>query len=367
MSKKYFRYLMKSFWPVATVYITLFIICLVVTPFIVDLFCIMLFRMRALSYSTYMAAMGPGCIFLATLLPFIIHSRYYSKNRSDILLSMPMNRGQAFLTEGVFGLALITALLVGGYGIGLGLCNAIGNGYFALGSLDADLVGLPLLFLACVIAFLSSTFAVSVSNSGFQAVVMIILVNILPLFINTLIGGNSFEWYYGQLPNYLSHSEVFESALGAVILEGFNEQSSRLFLNSMIAFACQFIVWGGFAVLGFFEFKKMKSEHLGTVIPQRFGVVNTLTLTALLGFALMTQTVMGEIANGYFYAFELPLFLFSYFIISVIYFVAIFIVRRKAKFRKDDWVRFAIAIVGGIILGAAMYGIVRAIHPISYY
>ena len=96
---------------------------------------------------------------------------------------MPMNRGQAFLTEGVFGLALITALLVGGYGIGLGLCNAIGNGYFALGSLDADLVGLPLLFLACIIAFLSSTFAVSVSNSGFQAVVMIILVIIMAEYV----------------------------------------------------------------------------------------------------------------------------------------------------------------------------------------
>ena len=132
----------------------------------------------------------------------------------------------------------------------------------------------------------------------------------------------------------------------------------------MIAFLCQFLFWGGMVVLAFFEFKKIKSENLGTVIPQRFGVVNSLTLLSMLSFALMTQLVMADICNGSsMYAYEFILFAFAYFLISVFYFVAIFIVRRKAKFRKDDWIRFAIAISAGIVVGVAMFGITNANNP----
>ncbi|MBR5990859.1 MAG: hypothetical protein IK034_03375, partial [Bacilli bacterium] len=125
---------------------------------------------------------------------------------------------------------------------------------------------------------------------------------------------------------------------------------------------------GGMVVLALFEFMKIKSENLGTVIPQRFGVVNSLTLLSMLSFALMTQLVMADICNGSsMYAYEFILFAFAYFLISVFYFVAIFIVRRKAKFRKDDWIRFAIAISAGIVVGVAMFGITRAITPDPYY
>ena len=370
MSKKYFRYLMKSFWPIATVYITLFAISLIAIPFVIDLFCILLFRIRAIGFSSYMLAMGPFCIFLSGLLPLLMHTRYYSKNRSDVILSMPMNRSQAFVTEGLFGLAIITTLLVAGYAIGCGLCNALGNGYSALGTFEADLLGLPLLYLACVITFLSSTFAVSVANSGFQAVVMILIVNALPGFLYSLVGGsftsfsNLFSMFSSESPNWLSQSEVFERALMFAISDVSNPESLKMFGNAMIAFLCQFLFWGGMVVLAFFEFQKIKSENLGTVIPQRFGVVNSLTLMYMLFFALMTQLVMADLCNGYsVYAYEFILFAFAYFLISVFYFVSIFIVRRKAKFRKDDWIRFAIAIGAGIVVGVAMFGITRAVNP----
>ncbi|MBR6225990.1 MAG: hypothetical protein IKQ78_02130 [Bacilli bacterium] len=376
MSKKYFKYLMKSFWPIATVYITLFAISLIAFPFVIDLFCVLLFRIRAIGFSSYMVAMGPFCIFLSGLLPLLMHTRYYSKNRSDVILSMPMNRSQAFITEGLFGLALITTLLVAGYAIGCGLCNALGNGYSALGTFEADLLGLPLLYLACVITFLSSTFAVSVANSGFQAVVMLLIVNALPGFLYSLVSGsftsfsNLFSVFSNEAPNWLSQSEVFEKALMSAISYGSSPESLEMFGSAMIAFLCQFLFWGGMVVLAFFEFKKIKSENLGTVIPQRFGVVNSLTLMSMLSFALMTQLVMADICNGSsMYAYEFILFAFAYFLISVFYFVAIFIVRRKAKFRKDDWIRFAIAISAGIIVGVAMFGITRAItpSPSNYY
>ena len=370
MSKKYFRYLMKSFWPIATVYITLFAISLIAVPFVIDLFCVLLFRIRAIGFSSYMLVMGPFCIFLSGLLPLLMHTRYYSKNRSDVILSMPMNRRQAFITEGLFGLALITTLLVAGYAIGCGLCNALGNGYSALGTFEADLLGLPLLYLACVITFLSSTFAVSVANSGFQAVVMLLIVNALPGFLYSLVSGsftsfsNLFSVFSSEAPNWLSQSEVFEKALMFAITYGFNPESLEIFGSAMIAFLCQFLFWGGMVVLALFEFMKIKSENLGTVIPQRFGVVNSLTLLSMLSFALMTQLVMADICNGSsMYAYEFILFAFAYFLISVFYFVAIFIVRRKAKFRKDDWIRFAIAISAGIVVGVAMFGITRAINP----
>ena len=373
MSKKYFRYLTKSFWPIATVYITLFIIFLIAIPFVIDLFCVSLFRIRAIGFSSYMLAMGPCCMFLSGLLPLLMHTRYFSKNRSDVILSMPMNRKQAFITEGLFGLALITTLLVLGYAIGCGLCNALGNGYSALGTFEADLLGLPLLYLACVITFLSSTFAVSVANSGFQAVVMLLIVNALPGFLNSLVGG-SFTSYYslfsmfsGESSNWLSQGVVFERALMAAISSELGSESLKMFGYAMIAFLCQFLFWGGLCVLAFFEFKKIKSEHLGTVIPQRFGVVNSLTFMYMLAFALMTELVMADLTNSIAYAYEFILFAFAYFLISVFYFVSIFIVRRKAKFRKDDWIRFAIAIAGGIVLGVAMFGITRAINPDPYY
>jgi hypothetical protein len=98
-------------------------------------------------------------------------------------------------------------------------------------------------------------------------------------------------------------------------------------------------------------------------------VVNSLTLMYMLAFALMTQLAIADLSNSYLYAYEFILFAFAYFLISVFYFVSIFIVRRKAKFRKDDWIRFAIAITAGIVVGVAMFGITRAIspNPDNYY
>ena len=88
---------MKSFWSIATVYITLFAVFLIIIPFVIDVFCVLLFR-GTIGYSAYVVVVGAMCIFLSGLLPLIMHNRYYSKNRSDIILSMPMTRGQAFIT-----------------------------------------------------------------------------------------------------------------------------------------------------------------------------------------------------------------------------------------------------------------------------
>jgi hypothetical protein len=136
----------------------------------------------------------------------------------------------------------------------------------------------------------------------------------------------------------------------------------------MLALILQLLFWGGLTVLAFFEFRKLKSEHLGTVIPQRFGVVNTLTLTCMLGFALLTEFFTDlVIVEHNWYAWMILIFALAYFLISVIYFVFMFVVRKKAKFRKDDWIRYAIANGGGIILGMAVFGIVRAVRPEPIY
>lgn len=365
MNTRYFKYLIKSFWPIATVYITLFAVFLVVIPFVVDVFCVLLFR-GTIGYSVYILVTGVVCIFLSGLLPLIMHNRYFSKNRSDIILSMPMTRGQAFFTELLFGLAVITALLVGAYFVGWLLCFVLGNGTGILGTFGSSMLGLPLLYLACVITFLASTFAVSVSNSTFQAIVMILIVNAFPAILNTLIlNPDSYSWISQSSVNWFSQTEVFERGLSAVI--GYNVDidgnAINTFWRSMLALLLQLIFWGGMTLLAFFEFRKIKSEHLGTVIPQRFGVVNSLTLTFMLFFALLTEFFTDEvIVNGYWQAYMLLIFALAYFLISVVYFVSIFVVRRKAKFRKDDWIRFAIAIGGGIILGMAVFGIVRSIR-----
>ena len=357
---------MKSFWPIATVYITLFAVFLVVIPFVVDVFCVLLFR-GTIGYSVYILVTGVVCIFLSGLLPLIMHNRYFSKNRSDIILSMPMTRGQAFFTELLFGLAVITALLVGAYFVGWLLCFILGNGTGLLGTFGSSMLGLPLLYLACVITFLASTFAVSVSNSTFQAIVMILIVNSFPALLNTLIlNPDSYSWISQSSVNWFSQTEVFEHALSTVLR--YNGDVDNTFWRSMSALLLQFIFWGGMTLLAFFEFRKIKSEHLGTVIPQRFGVVNSLTLTFMLCFALLTEFFTDEvIVNGYWQAYMLLIFALAYFLISVVYFVSIFVVRRKAKFRKDDWIRFAIAIGGGIILGMAVFGIVRSISVQATY
>ena len=371
MNSKYFKYLIKSFWPIATVYITLFAVTLIVIPFVIDVFCFLLFR-STIGYSAYMLVMGGGCIFLAALLPLLLHNRYYSKNRSDIILSMPMTRGQAYVTEGVFGLAFITALLVSGYFIGSILCVILGNGSSLLGTFGTSMAGLPLLFLACVISFLASTFAVSVSNSTLQAIVMLLLVNSIPTLVNYLIRiPDSYSMFYSESINWFSQSEVYQHGFSSIVrsiystieLEGIKE-----YWASMLALTLQLLFWLGMAVLAFFEFRKIKSEHLGTVIPQRFGVVNTLTLTAMLGFALLSEFFTDQVIIGnYWFASMILIFALAYFLISVIYFVCVFVVRRKAKFRKDDWIRFAIAFGGGIILGMAVFGIVRSISVQATY
>ena len=371
MNSKYFKYLIKSFWPIATVYITLFAVMLIVIPFVIDVFCFLLFR-STIGYSAYMLVMGGGCIFLAALLPLLIHNRYYSKNRSDIILSMPMTRGQAYVTEGVFGLAFITALLVSGYFIGSILCVILGNGSSLLGTFGTSMAGLPLLFLACVISFLASTFAVSVSNSTLQAFAMLLLVNSIPTLVNYLIRiPDSYSMFYSESINWFSQGEVYQHGFSNIVrsiystieLEGIKE-----YWASMLALSLQLLFWLGMAVLAFFEFRKIKSEHLGTVIPQRFGVVNTLTLTAMLGFALLSEFFTDQVIIGnYWFASIILIFALAYFLISVVYFVCVFVVRRKAKFRKDDWIRFAIAIGGGIILGMAVFGIVRSISVQATY
>ena len=365
MSKKYFKYLMKSFWPIATVYITLFALFLAVIPFMIDVFFVMLLH-SALGHLVYITVTGFACIFLSGLLPLLLHGRYYSKNRSDIILSMPMNRKQAFLTEGVFGLSLITTLLVGGYLLGALLCFMLGNGSPAFVSFDSSMLGFPILFLACIVTYLTSTFAVSVSNSIFQAIVMLLFVNLLPSLVNPLIWNPiSYNMFNSYTINWLSTSDVYVRGIGAIITNYYDLSNAMAFVSRVfIALPCQLIFWGGLCVIAFFEFKKLKSEHLGTVIPQRFGVVNSLTVLFVLGFALLTEfsmDVFEETTNWY--ASIVFIFVFAYFLLSVLFFIFVFVLRRKAKFRKDDWVRYAIAIGGGLVLGILMLSIMRAINP----
>lgn len=365
MSKKYFRYLLKSFWPTATVYITLFAVFLIIIPFIIDCFCMLLARFT-IGHTAYMVAMGPACIFMSGLLPLLMHNRYFSKNRSDIILSMPMNRKQAFLTEGVFGLALITILTVVGYSIGCFLCFALGNGSGLFTSASSSFGGLPALYFACVVVYLSSVFAVSVSNSGPQAFLMIVMVNLLPLLLESVVTSPTLYRLLDRpsVDYWSSPTDVYTHYLSCLLGAQHGDEGPAFLAKCLLALTCQMVVWLGLDVLAFFEFGKLKSEHLGTVIPQRFGVVNTLTLEFGLGFALMGEFFMTEVVGaGDWSGYVFLIYMFALFLISVGYWISIFITRKKAKFRKDDWVRYAIAFAGGLVLGIVMYAILRAANP----
>ena len=365
MNQKYFKYLLKSFWPTVTVYISLFLLFLVLIPFMIDCFCMMLIRMT-FGYMFYLVAMGPACMFLSGLLPLLIHGRYYSKNKSDVLLSMPMNRKQAFLTEGIFGLALITSLSVVGYCFGCLICFILGNGTALLTEYGSSMAGLPLLFFACVATFLASNFAVSVANSKFQAIVMVGLVNLLPYLLYSLFVspyGYSYIFSYNDYPNLMASVDTFTHGAGHFLGiygttdYGYNE---NYILTCLIALLCQILFWALLNVLAFFEFKKLKSEHLGTVIPQRFGVVNSTTLMYGLGFALMGEFFMAEVVHsGGWLGYIMFVYVFALFLISFFFWISIFIIRKKARFRKDDWMRYAIAIVGGLVLGVVTYSVLR--------
>ena len=351
---------MKSFWPTTTVYISLFTVFLIIIPFMIDSFCMMLGRFT-LGYTLYMYLTGNACIFLSGLLPLIMHNRYFSKNRSDIILSMPMNRKQAFLTEGIFGLLLITVLVAIGYLVGCTLCYILGSGDALYGTGGSSFAGLPTLFFACIAVYLSSVFAVSVSNSTFQAVCMIVVVNTIPvlveaLFTNPDISGLLSRSYNNYVNYWSSSTEVYNCSIRYIAELGSFE--TDYLPACYFALAMQMIVWTLLDILALFEFSKLKSEHLGTVIPQRFGIVNGLTVAYGLGFALMGGFFMEQIiyATGWTGLFVF-IYMFALFLISFGYWITIFIVRKKARFRKDDWVRYAIAIGGGLILGITVYAL----------
>ena len=370
MSKKYFKYLFKSLWPTVVAYASVFLGLLVLLPFVVNGFSVSSLKIF-IGYSSFLVFSSSICIFMAGILPLIIHSRYYSKNSSDIVLSMPMTRKQAFLTEGIFGLMVIGGLVVSGFALGSGLTYMISlDGTIAEfeDNFVVALQALPTFLLAAIITYLSSVFAVSVSNSSFQAVFMIILINSLPYLLWTLIISPMPNPYNAPLAvrqlyqgftgtNWIYHNEIYFTQLGDTVnfyIWGMSSHPPLFLWKAAIALGCHLVFWVLLDLLALFEFKKLKSEHLGTVIPQRFGAVNALTLTFFLGFAGMGELLVSSLSSiiGSYLGF---LIFVAIFLIGLFYWIFIFVVRRKAKVRTDDIIRFAIALFGGFCFGLILY------------
>ncbi|MCR5693132.1 MAG: hypothetical protein K6G74_04110 [Bacilli bacterium] len=372
MSKKYFKYLFKSFWPTAVAFASIFIGFLTILPFVVNGYFVSQLKSFA-GYPPFLLVTSIICIFMSGLLPIILHSRYWSKNSSDIILSMPMTRTQAFLTEGVFGLAIVVALITVGYLLGAGLSYMVYDGKATVIIASDFLVSmkiLPVFLLAAIITYLSSVFAVSVSNSTFQALVMVLIINSLPYLLWVLITSPMLYPYgyrYHNNPvgvayetftetNWLYHNEVFYTNLLDVNFpyftnDDYNLRQALTMDRALIALSIHLAFWLLLDFLALTEFKKLKSEHLGTVISERFGAINTLTLTFFLGFAGMGEVIIN---TGYF-GFIQFIFFVALFIISLFFWIFIFVIRRKAKFRSDDIIRFSIAFFGGICFGFLLF------------
>ena len=365
MNSKYFRYLFRSFWSTLIVYISLFAIFLVFIPVVCDTFMASLNMLYEPAYKLYAVAAAYVAIFLSGILPFLLHGRYWSKNRSDIILSMPMTRNQAFITEAIFGLLIICGLTIAGYFIGSALDIAIAG---KISTLDEIVEFLPVFLLTCIVTYMSMLFAVSVSNSSLQAFIMAGIVIGVPYLIHalftavpTLYAGRYAEYHMAEYylrVNWISQYDLLSHYLHPYTYNyrGIYEKDQLAFLLTCLALLGNVIIWGGMDVLAYFQFKKLKSEHLGTVIPQRFGAVNSITLVYFLIYALAGGLFVYLIMNPYGFAYLIAfLYLLGAFLIMCTYWIAIFVVRRKAKFRRDDWVRFIIAMLGGFAFGVVVY------------
>lgn len=353
MSKKYFKYLLKTFTSV-------FVVFAVVAAFVFVLIPLMASTISLVEDIDYISITSSSFIVLifVLIIPHLIHKRYYLKNSSDIYLSLPISRKQAFLTELVFGLGGVLAIntvlyLVGAFvtvGFALAfekqLTSSLGNIFLAY---------VPFLFVE-VVLYLVSVTATSLANSKKEASSITVMLLAIPSLINeviVLIFNQSIEqlpdWFRTMLSAPTCYYHLISSYQSNLYFESYGETIVVILLNTL--------AWVGMCVFALTQFKKLKSEHLGTAIMEKFGALNMFVVLSFLGYIFLgffLGMIMDSPGN------LLSNLLFTVFLIVligsiIIYWIAIFSMRKKIKFLKEDLIRFAISIVPSQIFGIIIY------------
>lgn len=370
ISKNYFKYLLKSLFP-------LIIVCAVIGVMSLGLFPALTFEDRfsyinpnVFSYIDAISGEFMLLVGVAFAVPFVIHSRYFSKNSSDIYLSLPLNRKQAFITENVFGLMVIVGSTLIGFLFGLMITGVENCRLYLVESYPQILQTLPIILLTVVTSYLIAVVAVSVSNSMIEAIFVMIAINGISLlvwgvtetffspFLNFNVTRQGFSYSPIIAANLLMTAVRFKDAEISCDLSWYSE--------ALIAIVINLVIWLVISYVAYRRFISLKSEHLGTASMEKLGGPD-----AHVTFFGMIFIEVGSLFGE---AIEINLTLLQVFAIaalatSIAYWVSLFVLRRKIIFRKDDVIRFAIAAIGGIVLGLVLNVAItnnKALFPINY-
>lgn len=360
INKNYFKYLLKSLFP-------LIIVCGVIGVMSLGFFPALSFRdmYRYTSYDdlfSYVGAIDGNFLLLVAVafaVPLVIHSRYYSKNSSDIYLSLPINRKQAFVTENLFGLMIVVGATLLGFLSGLALTGLENFQLYLVESYLQILQTFPIILLAVIISYLIGVVSVNVSNSMIEAIFVLVAIN----GISLLIWG-VFETFFYPFIDYDFQNQIsgfsYAPAITANILWGAIRQpygevpicDFRWYSEGLISLLINFVIWACLCYASYGRFKNLKSEHLGTAFMEKLGGPDA--HFAFFGMIFIEiGALLGETIGEDVYLMQL--FLVALFGTVIAYWVSLFVLRRKIIFRKDDVIRFVIAAAGGVILGTALF------------
>ncbi len=352
INKNYLKYLFKSLYP-------LFIVCGVIGVITLGYFPFLSYNNEyawsgySISYIDQLQGYYIIMVLVAIAVPLTIHSRYYSKNSSDIYLSLPMNRKQAYITENIFGLIIVIASTLIGFLAGLALTGIANLSYYMVESYLEDLMALPIVLIAVVISYLMSNYAVSISNSMIEAIMMIIAIFGICLMLWGIL--EIFVFIHIKLPHYNLQLKciTFGPGIPGYLFSTFTEWSMtgnyktgeyKMYGEMLLSLLINLAIWCGFSYLGYRRFLSLKSEHLGTASMELLAGPD-----GHAAFFGLIYIFVGSIL--YVWSLTDMLAIMALLTASIGYWVSLFVLRRRIAFRKDDLIRFAIAIVGGVIIG----------------
>lgn len=356
MSKKYLKFLSKTFSSVLVVYA-------VVCAFTYIVFPIMMIapeHMKSVDYvSTFAGSVVP--FFIVGAIPLILHNRYYTKNSSDIYLSLPISRRQAFITENGFALIGVLAIttvmyLIGGFTT---MAFASAASKELLSPISDILEVLPLLLITTAVVYLISMVAVSFSNSQAEARSMVFYLHIIPvlLYYIVLIVTKAKLKSWTNLMFYAPGSYV--SAIASYNHYYGLEDITKYFFNdygfNLLVLAINLVFWLAVGYVALLQFEKLKSEHLGTTQMETLGAKNFFVVAAFLGYVYLGLLLGATLDSGLLDEILLPIYFIVFLGSVIVYWITTFGMRKKIRFLKEDLIRFAIAVIPSQIIGLIIY------------
>jgi len=361
MSKKYFKLLLKTFSPVLIVFAVICAFTYIVTPTAsVTTDYLTSIDYVAMVSTSSMATLG------AAVIPFLLHHRYYTKNSSDIYLSLPLSRKQAFLTENIFGLGGILAITTIAYLVGA--ISTLGFAAVAekaiLNPFSDIILLLPLILMEEAITYIISMTAVSIANSQNEAFFLTAFLHTIPALLYVLFLAIFFK-SIGDFPDWTLMMFYGPGSFAATVskysLEDYFLTIGSGFENYLASFLVLFANLLASIGVGYFalrQFQKLKSEHLGTAQMEKYGSINVFVVASFLDYTFMGMLI-GYIMIGVSYLSALLFVIYFLVLVASIiaFWIMVFMQRRKIRFLKEDLIRFAIATVPALILGVIIYAI----------